>query len=431
MIRTGMAAFVVLGFVLMAITSVSVVMAQDEQAPSFGRPDTAGQPAPGFSGQPESHGGTASRTFRSPGEVFTYLGILVGVLAVVIVFVSRSVEQPARITVVPQAQPGSTVENVSDFMRETTERLGAMGFRAKLDFTVPELPHRGFYRWMCTVNGDHTVLLAEVETNLKTQAKAKKQYVAFIEFQTVLDNGCKVNTNNSPVANPLKPPPNYLVTGHSRVSVPQDLFNIHQDAVAWMISRRGGRIVPQRVEDFRSDFMTEWRELMQYQVSLGLVKRQGGGSTVRGTPALVMRALAPRNLQRPKVWWAFPVPVMGALAIGVTVWAIPQLARLLGLESSSLAVKGAEAYAVLLLSIAAGYIVGTGGALVGMTCYVPVLALFQAGPVGHVLLLFLSLCGGGLGEKLRNRQPYYKYPWHTTLAPELYLAAVLLIVAAW
>ena len=87
--------------------------------------------------------------------------------------------------------------------------------------------------------------------------------------------------------------------------------------------------------------------------------------------------------------------------------------------------------AVLLIAGWAGHVVGSGGALLGVASYAPIMVLTHPGAMSHLILLFLAMTGGSIGEKLRNRQPYYSYPWHSLLSPEIYIAVLLMIIAAW
>lgn len=391
----------------------------------------AGEGAPAAPTETERNPFTAQRPLRAPEDVALYTAMLFLFALFVLIFVSRAVKHTTTVTVVPLARPNETVDTESDFVRESTERLKALRFLPHLDFNMPELPHHGFYRWFSTRDGSHSVIVAEIETTPKKEEKTDKQCIGYLEFQTLLDNGCRINTNNSPLASPMKPPPLYLVTAHPTVSSPRVLFDIHRADVERMRTQRGGSIWPQRPEEFVPDFTAEWRALTEYQEALGLLKRERDGMTCRGTPTLVLRALAPRAVRRPNAWWSFPVPVLGAMATLLMVWSIPKLAALTGLENFPRIVSESEAYGVLLLTACAGYLVGTGGGLIGFLCYAPCLILFERGYVSHTLLTVLAVTGGSIGEKLRNRQPHYEPPWYRLLSPEIYIAASLLILVAW
>ena len=229
------------------------------------------------------------------------LFVLLGIFAF-FVLVGRAVTQPASISVATFAAPRDTVpdEEVSTFIRETTNKLIWMGFNPMLDFTVPELPHKGFFRWMSDGNGDHTVLIVETTPAGAGVSKAMPK-VKFIEFQTLLDNGCKINTNNSPLRNPLIPPPTYLITTHKRVSVPRELFEIHLQNVQRMQMEQGGRIKPQKLEDFERELTLEWQELMQYQAQVGLMKLKRDGRSYQGTAKLILNYFVPGLLKKPPI----------------------------------------------------------------------------------------------------------------------------------
>lgn len=372
---------------------------------------------------------TTPRTLRAPDEVALYAAITAGVVALILLLVPRAVTHPAAISIVPLARPLDSVGDVSDFMDRSTQSLMALGFLQQLDFSIPELPHRGFYRLMSMPNGHHTVMVAEIEAHPKTSQNPKKEFVTYFEFQTVLDNGCKVNTSNTPIGSPLKPPPQYLVTRHPRVASAEKLFRIHLRDVDRMRSARGGRIWPQKLEDFVEEFTTEWRDITEYQVSLGLLKQGKNPEVYQGRTTLLLRAMAPRWVERPRAWWAAPVPVFGAILTGLIVWAVPRLIDLLGLGAYPVAAKELEAYLVLIPAVLAGYLVGTGGAVLGLACYAPTLVLFNAGPVAHAILLFLAMTAGSVGEKARNWPVHTSPPFYRYFSPEIYVGAVLLVVA--
>jgi hypothetical protein len=373
---------------------------------------------------------TAPRTLRLPREMALYAVIAVGILALILLLVPRAVVHPSRISIVPLARPLDSVQDVSEYMTRTTRALMALGFLPQLDFTIPELPHRGFFRFMSMPNGHHTVLLAEIEAQPKTDRKANKDLVAYLEFQTILDNGCKINTNNSPMASPLTPPPHFLVTRHSHVVNPDTLFRIHREDVDLMRSARGGRIMPQSLEQFYTDFPEEWQDISEYQVSLGLMKRGKDPQKYTARPALLLRAMSPRMVKRPRVWWSVPVPLVGAVVTAVVVVAVPRLVAFLGLADHPVPARELEAYLILIPAAVAGYVVGTGGALLGLTCYAPTLVMFSEGPVAHVILLFLAMAAGSVGEKSRNRPREDTRPFYRYFSPEIYIVALLLILAA-
>ncbi len=374
---------------------------------------------------------TEPRTFRTPEDVALYGLIVIVGLAAFLPLVSRAVTQPAKVSIVPLARPYECVEDVSQEVRRSTQALMALGFVPQLDFTIPELPHRGFYRFMATANGHHTVLVAEVETQPRISKKKDKDHINFIEYQTVLDNGCRVNTSNNPMRNPLTPPPHFLVTQHPHTATPAALFDVHRRDLDEMRSKRGGRIWRQSLETFNEDFIAEWSDIMGYQAALGLLKLGKDGKTYHGRTALLLRAIAPPITDRPRPWLAPPIPIAGALLTGLIVWCVPKFVALTGIQSYPLAAKELEAYLVLIPPALAGYLVGMGGALLGVLCYAPTLVLFNAGPIDHAVLMLLALTAGSLGEKVRywstrTQSAFFKY-----FSPEIYVTVALLVAAGW
>jgi hypothetical protein len=371
---------------------------------------------------------TEPRTFRPPQDLALYGLIMIAALALILPLLSRAVTQPANVTIVPLADPYTCVEDASRQVKQSTQDLMALGFLQVLDFTIPELPNRGFYRLMSTPNGHHTVLVVEAETQPRTSKKKEKEYLNFIEFQTLLDNGCRVNTSNNPMRNPLTPPPHFLVTQHPRVATPAALFDVHRRDLDKMRSERGGRIWKQSLETFNDDFTAEWTDIMRYQAALGLLKPGKDGKTYHGRTALLLRAIAPPLTDRPRPWLAVPVPLAGALLTAFIVWCVPKLTALTGLQSHPVAVKELEAYLVLIPAVLAGYLVGMGGALLGALCYAPTLVLFNAGPVDHAALMLLALTAGSVGEKARY-WPVQAHPrFFKYFSPEIYVAVALLIL---
>lgn len=372
---------------------------------------------------------TAPLSIRPPQDLVLYGLIMIVALPLILSLVARAVTQPAKITIEPLARPYECVKDVSQQVKQSTEELMALGFRPQLDFTVPELPNGNFYRLMSTADGHHTALVAEMEAQPRTSRKKNKEYVNFIEYQTLLDKGCRVNTNNTYMKNPLTPPPQTIVSQHPRVATAAELFNVHRREVDEVRSTRGGRIWPQRLETFYDDLTAEWTDLMSYQAALGLLKLGKDGKTYHGRAALLIRAIIPPLGGRPRPWQALPVPLVGALVTALIVWCIPKLMALAGLQGHPLAVKELEAYLVLIPAALAGYFVGSGGPLLGVFCYAPTLVLFNPGPVGHGVLMLLALSAGSLGEKTRVWQIRAGATFFKHFSPEIYITVGLLILA--
>jgi len=372
---------------------------------------------------------TAPVSIRPPQDLVLYGLIIIVALPLILSLLARAVTQPANITVKPLARTYECVNDASQPVKQSTEKLMALGFRPQLDFTVPELPYGNFYRLMSTNDGNHTVLVAEMEAQPRTSQKKNKQYVNFIEYQTLLDNGCRVNTSDNYMKNPLTPPPQTIVSQHPRVATAAELFNVHRREVDEVRSKRGGRIWPQRLETFFDDLTAEWTDIMSYQVALGLLKRGKDGKTYRGRTALLVRSIIPPLGGRPRLWQALPVPLVGALLTGLIVWCIPKITAITGLQGHPLAAKELEACLVIIPAALAGYLVGFGGPVLGVFCYAPTLVLFNLGPVGHGVLMLLALTAGSLGEKTRVWHMRVRAKFFTHFSPEIYITVGLLILA--
>ncbi len=228
------------------------------------------------------------------------LALLLLVAYFVISAIARSVKEPMMISVLPLADPLEANPELTDFIRRTTDQLSWLEFSKQLDFTVPEVPHRTFCRLMSFRNGEHTVLVQEVYPDAAGRTGQPMAPIAFIEFQTVLDTGSKINTNNSPLRNPLLTLPDYLVTSYPHVEHPRDLFDLHIADMDQVRTRKGGRIKPQRLQDFAQDLTREWCELMEYQVKAGLLRVSPDGRFYVGRPKLVLNYMFPGLVGKPK-----------------------------------------------------------------------------------------------------------------------------------
>ncbi len=238
------------------------------------------------------------RLWDSPGfRTMTKYGLIIlGIIAAILVFlayVARAVKQPAEISIWPLAEALKRVDEESTFIRDQTATLESLGFRPLLDFTIPELPHRGFFRLMGTESEDHTVLLHELETPAKGGGMVK-----YLEFQTILSNGIKINTNNAPMKGPLRQPPHVVLACHPNVTRPHQLFDLHRAETDRVQSRKGGWIRPERFADFQHEFTREWRENMEYQEKVGLVRKTADGREYQGRLMLILRYFTPESLRR-------------------------------------------------------------------------------------------------------------------------------------
>ncbi|MEW6349637.1 MAG: hypothetical protein AB1646_11295 [Thermodesulfobacteriota bacterium] len=367
---------------------------------------------------------TAAREIRTPAEILAYFIGATGFLAGVLALVGAAVRQPGSVTIYPLDE----YPEESDYLNTVTDQLMALGFTKELDFTIPELPHQGFYRLMSTRGGEHTVMVLQIVSG--SGFSVNRQYVNYMEYQTILDNGGKINTNNSPLKGPFIPPPDLLTRSHPRVLDPKALFDLHRADVAELRTKRGGRIKRQKPEEFASEFVKEWRNIHEYQVEKGLLKRAKESDTFRGTLWLVLRHLSPNVETRDDALNAFAIAMTGACAMVAATWAMPFLVEEFGVRGYPAAVRELEACVILLICLVTGYAAGTGGYLLGLACYVPAAVVFLSGPLGYFIPVVLSANTGQLGEKLRNMSQGRSLAWYRQLSPEVYISAGLLILAA-
>jgi hypothetical protein len=365
---------------------------------------------------------TVPEMTRSAGEVIVCSGFILGVVLLVAMFVARRVKQPAEVNVIPFSGPHDSA-NVGSFIRNNMDKLLALNFSNPLDFTVPELPHEGFYRVMFGSEDYHQVLLAEIETK-----RLPKQFVNYMEFQTVLDNGVKINTNNSPFKPSFNPPPNIASFNYQRMSDVRDLFDAHRADVERVRTQRGGSIAPQRREDFARKFENGWKEVMEYQAATGLLKRAGDGARFRGTVRLVFRTLFPSIKNRTSAARMTLVLALGAPCMGLLVWLSPNIVQLLQLQGYLFLATEVLAAGILSIALAAGYAAGSGGFMVGLLCCLPTMMVFTIGPLDSGLLAFMSMNAGALGEKLGKMPGPEGLPLHKHLSPELYTTIFLMLV---
>ncbi len=232
-------------------------------------------------------------------KLWIYVGIalcittILAILAYMVLdVIGKSVTQPADVRVVAFGEPLDARWHDPDYIREKTQGLEALGFSIVMDFKVPELPHEGVFRWMVTSTGDHSVLLAQIQPD---SGRAPAQVIDYLEFQTELDNGVKVNSNNSPLKQSLLPPPHLQIFAHARATSPHELYTLHRQNVDHVRTVFGGRVVPQRRERFEAEFCSDWRETLRFQSSKGLLRLGEDGMTYHGTAKLVVRYLFTPN----------------------------------------------------------------------------------------------------------------------------------------
>jgi len=353
-----------------------------------------------------------------------YFALLAGTLGLILLYVAKKVKQPYTVTVAPLAiSPGTAGPGA--FIDGKTQELRLLNFSEPLDFTVPELPHKGWYRVLFGYGGDHAAFLAEIEAG---SGKAVKSWVNFAEFKTVLDNGVMIQTNNSPFKQSLSPPPHIFTVRYPSVSTIRELFDKHRLHVEQVRARLGGNITSQKREKFAEDFETGWEEVMQYQIACGTVRRSRDNKNLTGTVRLVARALSPESTTEGR-GLVVTAPIAGALVMGLLAWSMPSALASLDLQGIPYLCSEIEAGAIVFIALAVGYVAGSGGGMLGLLTYVPTVILFESGPIGHIIPVFLAFNSGMLGEKLRQRADPKVLPIYKYLSPELYVVVVLFLLA--
>jgi hypothetical protein len=209
--------------------------------------------------------------------------------------ISRGVRMPAQVTVVPM---GALPDGASDYVEATTKSLESLGFSSQLDFTMPEIPHEGFYRLMASSRGRHTALISEI------MAPGLSEPARYVEFQTLLENGAKINTNNNPLPTPFIPPPHVFVETYPDLMDVSALYDRHNRNEEEVAQKDPGPVKLQRVEDFPARMRNDWREVIEYQAACGLLEKNPHGDDYYGTSRLFLRylwtsltAMLPRSRQ--------------------------------------------------------------------------------------------------------------------------------------
>lgn len=207
---------------------------------------------------------------------------LVVLAALLMRAVSRGVRMPAKVTVVPVE---GAADEVSDYVESTTRSLKSLGFSHLLDFTMPELPHESFYRFMGSSEGKHTALISEI------RARGLVEPARYVEFQTLLENGAKINTNNNPLPTPFIPPPHVFVDTYPDLKDLAMVYDKHLENEDRVILENPGPISLQRIEDFPARMSRDWREVIEYQAACGLLTRNPDDDDFYGTTRLFLRYL--------------------------------------------------------------------------------------------------------------------------------------------
>jgi len=372
----------------------------------------------------------AARSVRDPLEIAFCLGAMALVLVLILYQVSKGVRQPVKVSVEPLAEQLQTVPSVSEYVQTTTDKLGVLGFSQQLDFTVPELPHKGFFRYLSLRDGSHTVLIYEIVLGTKgAKANVGFKTVQFFEFQTVLDGDVKINTGNNPLKNYLSPPPGVFPRTNQHLTEPRELFDEHRRHVEEVRTRESAAVQPQRLEEFFSTFAREWERTNDYQVSVGLFKRDASGEQYIGTPKIILRALLTGFKEDFGGPVGLVIPLMVACYMAGVVWSMPKIVAFTGLHAFPVLAVELETVAIGVLALTVGLASRVGGAVWGTLCYAPSAILFIAGPLGYLIPFVIAGGSGGLGEKLAFASMWKSWKDVRLLSPEIFFVAVAVLLA--
>ncbi len=373
------------------------------------------QPVGDFSGVPHKTQRAKERGFRNPVAAGAVTVTILGFLALGIFLIAGKIRQPYSITVEPVDPP-----ELSNFMTLNSEKLLSMGFTHRLDFTIPELPHKGFFRLFGTKLNERAVILHELQSG--SAAKLNKQFVNYIEFRTFLDNGIRVCTNNLRQRAGLKPKPDYVIIRHPGVQDVEELYNRHRADVDHAKITHRGRIVAQPLDRFPEQFAEDWEALMRYEVEQGALKKSEDAGMVRGTPMTVLRAISPTEESGPMAWAG---ALVGAVMLLTLILLIPTLDESLGFKGGVAFNARTETIAILVITLVVGFVVGSGGVLTGLLVYLPSIIIVETGPLGYLMPIALAYTSGTVGEKLRRLPDSGTMPFYKFLSPELYLVILL------
>jgi hypothetical protein len=374
---------------------------------------------------------TATRVFRDPADIALDAAAILCVVGLILYLVPKGVRQPMHVTVEPQAEPHHPASSVSEYFQETTEKLANLGFSQELDFTVPELPHQGFFRYMSLRDGSHTALISEVIPGAKGKTpNIGFKKIQFIEFQTILAGDITINTSNNPLENYLSQPPNQFVKRAPQLTEPRDLFDAHRRHVKAVRTHERGAVVTQRLDEFFARFPSEWEKINEYQVSVGLLKRDPSRSQYIATPRVLVNALLMGFTEDFGGLSGLAIPIMVAIFMGALVWSMPTILSLTGLCQIPVLAAEFEMCAIGCLALTVGLASRVGGLVWAGLCYAPSAVLFVAGPVGVFVPFLMAVVSGGLGEKLAFSRMWKSWRDVNLLSPEIYIVALALVMAA-
>jgi hypothetical protein len=203
--------------------------------------------------------------------------------------VGKAVEQPITISV----KPVSTVEEEADhtptYFIQNTFNFQQLGFTQFLDFTIPELPHPGIFRALAGYDHSHIVILHEIYPQLEGQKPSRNNKINYMEFQSVLADGTKVNTNNAPLPIPLSVPQGMVVVRKPKQSHGKALFDEHMSVVNNLVAKRGSYLRSQPPGEFAHEFEKDWMNTIEHNIKAGLLRRKDQENTCVGSAGLVIR----------------------------------------------------------------------------------------------------------------------------------------------
>lgn len=346
---------------------------------------------------------TAPRTFRPVSSFAPLLLGLVILLAGAAWFLAANIRQPRRISLQPLELSEEERARESPFMRNTTEKLESLGFSRSLDFTVPELPHPGFYRYMASPTEEYAAILYEIQPAGGKAGQHVGEAITCLEFRSVLEDGLKVNTSNNAMDNYVVVPDDQAASRLAGEENPMKLFEYHTRRTAELAAERGTAIRLQSPAEFRRTFIAEWDKMLEHQIEQGFLRPDKEGKTCHGTMKLILSVPAPRSITENRASLGLLYLLSSALLMLLVVWSMPSIVRLLGFGGMPVAAKELEAVTIFVAAALPACPVGTGGILIGVLGYIPTAVILEPGPLGTVVPVLSALIGGSVGAKISER----------------------------
>ncbi len=223
--------------------------------------------------------------------LFFNITIIAIVIIIVIVWrflgaVGKAVEHPRYVTVKPIKDLEESGHQIPTYFIQSTFNLRQFGFNPLLDFMVPELPHPGIFRAFSSNDNLHTAIIHEIYPKVEGQAPSSENKVNYCEFETVLSDGSKVNTNNAPLPLPLAPPPNMIIIRRPKIEEVRLLYKEHLAGAQKVSKKRKASFRYQYEAEFISEFQKDWERVTEHNIKKGILKRSGSGSICHGTAKL-------------------------------------------------------------------------------------------------------------------------------------------------